>query len=221
MKPPTSSKRFQVLLRSVHERRRAVQHKIRQSWQGLDRQQHRVLLILGLINVLVLGLLIVLLLKARSSAGQSAIRSPIPASQVESCQRAVSQALLNANQGGFVQASTEGGLLIKLYQFSPAVDLSDESEPQEISPSDVRLKADAAVWTALEAIAVASQGNCVGFDTVTINLVFTPQDAHPIDATAQIGLPDILLWSSNQIDDLELSRRIDYAPPETPTPDSS
>jgi hypothetical protein len=73
----------------------------------------------------------------------------------------------------------------------------------------------------LEAVAVASRIACLGFHQVQVTIVLQSPQGSPLRATARASLPDLLSWSLGEIDDAELSLRVDYQPPTTPTPDLS
>jgi hypothetical protein len=56
---------------------------------------------------------------------------------------------------------------------------------------------------------------------VQVTIVLQSPQGSPLRATARASLPDLLLWLLDEIDDAELSLRVDYQPPATPTPDFS
>jgi hypothetical protein len=103
-----------------------------------------------------------------------------------------------------------------------------------ITTTTLRLEADSAVWTALQA--VASQSRCLGHRRVQITVLFTSPaqnpaclegaqatapsvyGCQPLRATARVEMPDLLLWWLGGIDDAELTSRVDYQPPVTPGP---
>jgi len=186
---------------------------------SLTRRQRQALMALGLANLIALSVLGVVLLRARSSAGAS-VSPPLTPQRLEVCRQAVSRALLEAGQSGMVQTRQDGVILVQLQR--------------PITTTALRLDADSAVWTALQA--VASQSSCLGHRTVQITVLFTSptqdpacpegsqattrsaDECQPLRATARVDMPDLLLWWLGGIDDAELTSRVNYQPPATPRP---
>jgi hypothetical protein len=166
-------------------------------WVSLARRQRRALVLLGVANGIVL-LVLVLLARAPSyEAGPST--SPLAPARLDACRQQISRALFDAGQTGAVQIRDDG-VLIQLQR------------PTTLTTS-LRLEADAATWAALEAMAVAGRGDCLGLEAVRIDVTLQPPDAEPRHATAHVALPDVLLWALGEIDDAELTQRLDYEPP--------
>jgi hypothetical protein len=114
-----------------------------------------------------------------------------------------------------VQTKQDGTILLQIQRgISPAPSTHS-------AEATLRLQADAATWTALEAIAGASRGNCLDFDTISITIELEPYDTLAQHATAQLTMSDLLLWSLGEIDDAELSARLSYQPPTTAQPASN
>jgi len=194
-------------------------NRIKYLMVSLTRRQRQALVVLGLANLLALSVLGVVLLRARSPAGAS-VSSPLTPQRLEVCRQTIGRALLEAGQSGMVQTRDDGVILVQLQR--------------PITTTTLRLEADSAVWTALQA--VASQSSCLGHRTVQITVLFTSpvqnpacregsqvttrsaNACQPLRATARVDMPDLLLWWLGGIDDAELTSRVDYQPPATPEP---
>jgi hypothetical protein len=173
-------------------------------WARLTRRQRRALTALGMANLIALSVLVLLLLRVPPPSGDTLATSPLNPQHLEACRQQASRALLNAGQTGMVQTQEDGTILLQLQRST--------------TTSSLRLDADGAIWAALEAVAVVSQGDCMGFNTVQVTVLIQPPDHSPARATARVGLPDLLLWSLGEIDDAELALRLDYQPPTTHHP---
>jgi hypothetical protein len=166
-----------------------------------------------MINLTALSALVVLLLQAlslgRTPASVGTLRtSPLDPQRLEACRQEASHALFDAGLTGIVQTQADGTILLQIQRRTTATS----------SLASLRLDADAATWAALEAIAVASRGNCLDFDALQITVVLQPPDANgrtsaPTRATARVTLSNLLLWSLGEIDDAELTLRLYYQPP--------
>jgi hypothetical protein len=211
---------------------------------ALTPRQRHTLMVLGLANLIALSTLGVLLLRAGSTGGASS--SPLSPQRREVCRQAVSQALLNAGQSGMVQTLQDGTILVQLQrplvtappsrtQAVPANQSHQAVDAMQVGTQTVsRFDADAAIWTALQA--VASQSDCLDHSAVQVTVLFAPStedracaeetptgtqgasECHPLRATARAGMPDLLLWWLGGINDAELTQRIDYQPPAAPVP---
>jgi hypothetical protein len=184
----------------------------------LTQRQRQALTALGFANLIALVALGVLLVQAPPPAGNAPMTSPIDTAHLDVCRQAISRALFEVGQSGMVQTRENGVILIHLQR-------------AEIT-NGLRLDADAAVWTALEAI--TSRNDCLDFSTVQITVAFAPAPStpsppandgdasqwmgQPLHATAHVGMADLLRWSLGEIDDAELALRVDYYPPATPSP---
>jgi hypothetical protein len=164
----------------------------------LTRRQRRALALLALINLFVLGVLILYLAQTPSYEA-SPTTSPLAPARLDACRQLVSSALLEAGQTGAVQVQ-DHTVLIKLQLPLTAT-------------RNIRLAADAATWAALEVMAIAGRGDCLGLQNLQVDVALLAPGADPLHATSRVALADVLLWSLAEIDDAELARRLDYAPP--------
>lgn len=146
------------------------------------------------------------------SAESSFLTSPLDPQHLETCRQAVSQALFDGGQSGLVQTAKGGTILIQLQR--------------PLLTSSMRLDADAAVWSALEAI--TSRNDCHNLGAVQVTVVLAPTDqassclngsCQQIRAVARVSMSDLMLWSLGEIDDAELSSRLAYFPPAVALPD--
>jgi hypothetical protein len=145
--------------------------------------------------------LLVLVLLARAPSYEAGLStSPLAPERLDACRQQISHALFDAGQTGAVQIR-DASVLIQLQR------------PTTLT-TNLRLEADAATWAALEAMAVAGRDDCLGLETLRVDVALQPPDAEPRHATAHVALPDVLLWAMGEIDDAELTRRLDYKPPE-------
>jgi hypothetical protein len=187
---------------------------------ALSQRQRHILIVLGLANLIALSTLGVLFLRARSSGGASS--SPL------SPQR----------QDGTIVVQLQRPLITALpsrMQATPANQMHQTVDATQVGTQTVsRFDADAAIWTALQA--VASQSECLDHSAVQVTILFTPSqqnqacaeetpmgtqgtsECQPLRATARVGMPDLLLWWLGGIDDAELTLRVDYQPPAAPVP---
>jgi len=201
--------------------------QIKTVWRRLDRSQRRALVLLGVVNLAVLGILVRMLLLPPVASHVARLQSPLTPSQVDTCRQSVSRALLQRGSSGLVQASADGTLLIQLQRPSANPGLlgradsthlpSKQGGAGELVAGDsthLRSDADAAVWLAFEALATAGRDACRGFRAVHVTVVIQSTDSRPVQATARVALLDLLAWSLGQLDDAELARRIDYRPPQ-------
>ncbi len=183
----------------------------------LTQRQRQTLTALGCANLIALVALGVLLLQTSPSADDKFMTSPLNSEHLDLCRRAISRALLQFDQSGMVHTREDGTILVQL---------------QRAMTTDVlRQDADAAIWTVLEAI--ASQNECLRFSSIDITVrlgpsvpEITPQanDQAPsprpnleLHATARVDMADLMRWSLGELDDAELSLRVDYYPPTTRT----
>jgi hypothetical protein len=221
------------------KRHRPLGSQIDSPMTALSKRQRHILIVLGLANLIALSTLGVLFLRARSSDGASS--SPLSPQRQEVCRQAISQALLDAGQSGMVQTLQDGTIVVRLQrplitappsrmQAVPANQLHQAVDAMQVGTQTVsRFDADAAIWTALQA--VASQSGCLDHSAVQVTVLFTPStqnqacaektpmdtqgtsECQPLRATARVGMPDLLLWWLGGIDDAELTLRVDYQPP--------
>jgi hypothetical protein len=184
----------------------------------LTQRQRQALTALGFANLIALVALGVLLIQAPPSADNALLTSPIDTEHLDICRRAISRALYEVDQSGMVHTRENGAILVHLQR--------------AVITNDLRQDADAAVWTALEAI--DSRNDCLGFGTIQITVAFVPSSStlalqaddgdasqwtgQGLQATARVGMADLLRWSLGEIDDAELTLRVDYYPPATPSP---
>lgn len=191
----------------------------------LTRRQRHALVVLAVVNLIVLGGLVGLLLRAPSLNNDNALTSPINPQRLQACRRAASRALLDAGQTGLVHTREDGTILVQLQR--------------TMTTDALRLDADGAAWAAFEA--VADGGDCRGLRTVKVTVVFTSSaqsftssggqcqgfrgGAEPnigacerLHAMARVAVADLMMWALGEIDDAELARRVDYQPPATPSP---
>jgi hypothetical protein len=173
-------------------------------WIRLTRRQRQTLTALGMANLIALSALVVFLLRAPSPSPGAPGTSPLNPQRLEACRQEASHALFDAGQTGIVQTQADGTILLQLQR--------------PTTPASLRLDADAAIWAALETMAVASRGSCLGFDALQVTVVLQPPAAEPTRATARVALSNLLLWSWGEIDDAELTLRVHYQPPATHTP---
>ncbi len=187
---------------------KTLARKIKTVWQRLNRSQRRALALLGMINLIVLGILALLLLRP-PMAQIALLQSPLAASQVETCRQSVSRALLQRGSSGLVQALADGSLLIQLERptANPGPSVGTGS-------NHLRSAADAAVWLAFEALSGAGRDACQGFRTVHVTVVIQIADSQPVRVTARAALSDVLTWSQGRFDDAELARRVEYHAPD-------
>jgi hypothetical protein len=183
-------------------------------WAKLSRRQRQILIVLGIANSVALSALIVLLLRPTSPSDELLRTSPLSPQRLAACRQEVSRALFNGGQTGVVQTREDGVIVLQIQH-------TRKEPPDTASTASPRLDADAATWTALEAVAVASRIACLGFHQVQVTIVLQSPQGSPLRATARASLTDLLSWSLGEIDDAELSLRVDYQPPTTPTPDLS
>jgi hypothetical protein len=192
---------------------RAKFNKIQSQFgKDLTRRQRQALVALGTANLLALGVLAAFLLRSPASSGNPIFMSPLSPQRVNACRQQISRALLDTGQTGYteplvamVQAQEDGTILLQI-------------QPPPIT-SSLRLTADAATWAALEAVAAASRSECLDFHTIQVTVILQSQSTlQELYATARVSLTDLLLWSLGEIDDAELTQRLDYNPPVTPTP---
>lgn len=186
--------------------RRLLPDRVRASrlgrgWVSLTRRQRRILTALGVANLLILVVLAALLVQTPSSGSGLPQTSPLSPQRLDACRQQVSRALLDAGQTGIVHIQDRVALL---------------QLQRPTMTTSLRLDADAATWAALEAIGVAGRSDCLGLETLKVVIVLQMPDAEPLRATARVGLFDLWLWSLGEIDDAELSRRLDYEPPPQP-----
>jgi hypothetical protein len=184
----------------------------------LTQRQRQAVTVLGFANLIALVALGVLLVQAPPSADNTTLTSPIDTEHLDVCRRAISRALYKVDQSGMVHTRDNGAILVHLQHTGITTGL--------------RQDADAAIWTALEAI--ASHNDCLGFSTIQITVAFVPSSStlplqidggdasqwkgQGLQATARLGMADLLRWSLGDIDDAELTLHIDYYPPATPLP---
>jgi hypothetical protein len=189
----------------------------------LNQRQRRIFLGLGMANLAVLIALGILLLQTPASPDSISLASPIDPRRLVSCRQSTTLALLDADQSGLVHVQDDGTIVIQLQR--------------SINTGSLRFDADAATWTALEA--VARGGDCLGFGAIQVSVIFTPsaQDAaiqgnqcqdqeqitandtgrcQNLRAVARLSMADLMMWSLGEIDDAELAQRIDYQPPAVP-----
>ncbi len=185
----------------------------------LTQRQRRALIGLIIANLIAGIVLGIVLLRGETTPDNSARTSPLDPHRLRACREAVGQSLLAAGNSGLVQTKADGTILVQLQR--------------PLITDSLRLDTDAAVWTALEA--VPSRGDCLGFDTVQVQVVISParngtgtesalvDDCNVIGcqrllATAKISVADLMLWALDEIDDAELALRLDYHPPTAPLP---
>ncbi len=165
---------------------------------SLTRRQRQALTLLALVNLAVLVVLLLFLARTPSyNAGPAT--SPLAPSRLDACRQRVSSALLEAGQTGAVQVQ-DNTVLIQLQR-------------PLIETRNTRLAADATTWAALETMAVAGRSDCMGLESLQVDVALWLPDADPLYATSRVALADVLLWSLAEIDDAELARRLDYEPP--------
>ena len=200
----------------------------------LTRRQRFGLMALGVLNISALCALALLFGRAPSSENAPLYTLLVEPAVLRDCRQSASRALLQAGQSGLVNAQEDGSILIQLQRV--------------LVTNTPRFDADAAIWTALEA--VASSSDCVGFTTVfvTVGFVDTAGDSkntgrltftdrafptapaskgaddrgatrgQALQAEARANMVDLLTWTRGQIDDAQLALRIDYKPPATLSP---
>ncbi len=174
-----------------------IRAKFKQVWASLTRRQRQTLTLLAIINLIVLGILFLFLARTPSYE-VSLATSPLAPLRLDACRQQVSSALLKAGQTGAVQVQ-DSTVLIQLQ--SP------------VTIRNMRLAADAMIWAALEAMAVGARSDCIGLESLQVDVTLWPPKADPLHATSRVALTDVLLWSLAEIDDAELVRRLDYEPP--------
>jgi len=186
----------------------------------LTTRQRRILIALGAVNLIaVLGVALILL-RSPSQREDTSFASPLTPQRIEACRKATSDALLRIGYSGMVHTRQDGTILVQLQR--PLV------------ADNVRLDADASTWAALEA--VTDGGDCLRFDHVQVTVDYpgaglddsagcapgqggagnTPSgdNACPaLHATTRATMADLVLWSLGEIDDEQLSMRLDYQLP--------
>lgn len=197
----------------------------------LTGRQRRAWAILAMANLIALSALGFFLVRAAPSHDEASVAPFMDPLRVKACRDSVSGALFRSGHSGMVQTHKDGTITVNL-----------QRSPDAHSP---RLGADAAIWTALEAVAA---GDCVDFDALQITvLLVTPNPAaegprkpavadevltnanstygdtaRASDqgslASARLRFADLMTWSLGEIDDAELTLRIDYQPPTTLPP---
>ena len=192
----------------------------------LDRftpSQRRALAVLLLANLLALVALGLLLLRGSSSRSSLKASSPLDPRRLVACRDGVSSALLRAEQSALTQTRNDGTVIVQLYR--------------PLKEGRLRLDADAAVWTAMEAVAEAK--DCLDLDALEVSVIFESGYEQPSEsalpaatasvevaektvngptqpslrntrATARVRVADLMVWSLGRIDDAELSLRVDY-----------
>lgn len=184
----------------------------------LTQRQRQTLTALGFANLIALVALGVLLLRPTPPADDTLTTSPLNPQHLDLCRRAISRALLEFDQSGMVHTREDGTILLQLQR--------------AVTTPVLRQDADAAIWTALEAI--ARHNECLGFSSIEITVTLGPSvpamTPHADDeaasrrpnlglhATARVDVADLMRWSLGELDDAELSLRVDYHPPTTRTP---
>ena len=200
----------------------------------LTRRQRFGLIALGVLNISALFALTLLFGRAPSSEDAPLYTLLVEPTVLKDCRQSASRALLKAGQSGLVNAQEDGSILILLQR--------------ALVTNTLRHDADAAVWTAFEA--VASSAACLEFTTVivTVGFVDTAGDSknaekptstdrpfpaatgsrgaddpgtvrgQVLQAEARANIVDLVTWTRGKIDDAQLASRIDYRPPATPFP---
>jgi hypothetical protein len=194
----------------------------------LTQPQRRVIVILGGITLVALVGLAATLLRSPSSGNDGFSVSPLTPQRVEACREATSDALFRTGQSGMVHAREDGTILIQIQK--------------SVVSESMRQDADATTWAALEA--VTSGGECLRLDAVHVTVDYAPSvseatsgcDQGPgssseatsagsacsgLRVTARVGMKDLVLWSLGEIDDAELSMRVDYHVPVATSSDSA
>lgn len=191
----------------------------------LTTRQRRILIILGAANLIAVLIVLLVVLRTPDRQASFSFSSPLTPQRIEACRKATSDALLQTGHSGMVHTQQDGTILVQIQR------------PAGIE--DTRLDMDASTWAALEA--VTHGGECLRFERVqvTVNYPATPLDdsgncpqAHDdtdnsggengtcqaLHATARVNMADLVLWSFGEIDDDELSMRLEYQLPETQIP---
>ena len=190
---------------------------------GFTPSQRRALTALLLANILALAALGLVLLRGSSSRSSLKASSPLDPRRLVACRDGVSSALLSAEQSALAQTREDGTIIVQLYR--------------PLTEGRLRLDSDAAVWTAMEAVADAK--DCLDLDALEVSVILesghdqrsesvapaatasveaaektadgpTQTSLQTIRATARVRVADLIVWSLGQIDDAELSLRVDY-----------
>jgi hypothetical protein len=208
-----------------------IQDSLTHIWAQLNPGQRRALVILVGSNLLVIVALLLVLLRPPAFLSDMSIVSPLSPSvaSLAACREQTSRALLKAGYTGLVQTEPDGTVLLQLQwpqssvlRQTPLALTARASEDAARS----RLDADAAIWAALEVAARASREGCLGFQVLQVTVSFPgtcatagpapsegTNDCQAQRATARVRLTDLLMWSMGELDDAELSLRVDYFPP--------
>ena len=188
----------------------------------LTTRQRRILIILGAVNLIaVLGVALVLL-REPSQREITSFSSHLAPQRIEACRQATSDALFQIGHSGMVHTRQDGTILVQIQR--------------PIVTENVRLDMDASTWAALEAI--THGGDCLRFEQVEVTVDYasaklddaadcasvlddtggtpgTDSACQPLQATAHVKMDDLVLWSLGEIDDDQLSIRLDYQLPAT------
>jgi hypothetical protein len=189
----------------------------------LTTRQRRILLILGAVNVI--AVLVLFFLRTPDKQESFSFSSPLTPQRIEACRKATSDALLQIGHSGMVHTKQDGTILVQIQR------------PAEVE--DTRLDMDASTWAALEA--VTHGGDCLRFERVQVAVDYPgtglddsgncsqTRDENDISggdngacqalrASARVSMADLVLWSFGEIDDDQLSMRLEYQLPETQRP---
>jgi hypothetical protein len=199
----------------------------------LSRRQRVGLLVLAILNVGALFAIAILFARTPSSKDAPLYTLLVEPAELRDCRQSASQALLQAGQSGLVNALGDGSILIQIQR--------------ALNARNPRSDADAAIWTAFEA--VANSSGCHGFATVFVTAgpvdvttdASNPSKPQPTNgerattaspngvagteeppaqvtrAEARARMADLLRWSRGQLDDAEFASRIEYTPPTIPS----
>lgn len=191
----------------------------------LTTRQRRILIILGAGNLIAVLIVLLVFLRTPEKQASFSFSSPLTPQRIEACRKATSDALLRTGHSGMVNTQQDGTILVQIQR--PAV------------VEDTRLDMDASTWAALEA--VTHGGECLRFERVQVTVDYPSGElddsgkcsqAHDardssggengacraLRATSRVNMADLVLWSFGEIDDDQLSMRLEYQLPETQTP---
>jgi len=208
-----------------------IQDNLTHIWAQLNPGQRRALVILVGSNLLIIVALLVVLLHPPTFLSEMSIVSPLSPSvtSLAACREQTSRVLLKAGYTGLVQTEPDGTILLQLqWPHTAALRQASPAPPARASEDAARsrLDADAAIWATLEIAARASREGCLGFQVLQVTVSFpgtcttadpapgkSTNDCQAQRATARVLLTDLLMWSMGELDDAELSLRVDYYPP--------
>jgi hypothetical protein len=193
----------------------------------LTTRQRRILIILGAANMIAVLIVLLVVLRTPERKASFSFSSPLTPQRVEACRKTTSDALLQTGHSGMVHTQQDGTILVQIQR--PA------------GVEDTRLDMDASTWAALEA--VTHGGECLRFERVQVTVDYPGggldgsgncSQAHDenddsggensacqaLRATARVSMADLVLWSFGELDDDQLSMRLEYQLPEMQTPES-